>query len=103
MNNRAKIKALQAKIRALQAELVVERCWTERYRNLWLQELAAIHKTAVPQTIKPTESHQPCGERRMPTLDSQHNADRAMLTAAAPAAADFFPAPAAADFFRDAV
>ncbi len=44
MNNRAKIKALQAKIRTLQAELVVERCWTNKYRNLWLQELTATPK-----------------------------------------------------------
>jgi len=43
-----------------------------------------------PDYLESVGYDQPCGERRMPTLDSQHNADRAMLTAAAPAAADFF-------------
>ncbi len=46
MNNRAKIKALQAEIRTLKAKLVVEQCWTNKYRNLWLQELTGNPKLA---------------------------------------------------------
>lgn len=46
MNNRAKIKALQDEIRTLKAKLVVEQCWTNKYRNLWLQELTATPKLA---------------------------------------------------------